>query len=306
MSFRVEFNGTAIAGRLIKFSLDDLGSIFAARQALNSDPFTIRVLVLNRGLDESESLQTVPDEDFIPLAPALDLTNDLNNAVLTKGNYAIEFLEDGIFTIVVSEDSKTEVEQVDPIQDILDRVLTQYRESPNFLGIISVYLRQVEDVKEAIREIPSKFNLDTAVGEQLTIIGKWLGFPRCHNVTSSIPVFGFKCDGVSSPFNIQGFCRGATWSSCPGVSSFEVCINDDDLYRRFLYVRRYQLLGKNDYRSFLFCLRILFGANANYTQTNTEINVVTGRVLTNYESSFLQVFERVLPRAPSATINITT
>jgi len=266
MISRIIYNSPIISGQLVKFTLDRLGSILVINKDQSDTPFEFELLGLRRGIDESESIESYSDDDFVVLKPATLFTPDLNNAALEKGHYALRALTDGIYSIIISETPTDEPEPVDPIQAGLDKVLTQYRESPHLLGVIAAYLRQVEECKTAIREIPPKFNLDIAVGDQLTILGKWLGFPRCHNVTTAIPIFGFKCDGVATSFNIQGFCQGTTWSSCPGAASFEVCINDDELYRRFLYVRRYQLLGHNDYRSFLFCLRILFGADASYVQ----------------------------------------
>ena len=190
------------------------------------------------------------------------------------------------------------------IQEKLDLVLTQYRESPNLLAIISTYLDQVRLAQLALCEIPDKFDLDTAVGDQLTILGKWLGFPRCHKIPTPVPVFGFECDGVISRYNLSGFCESAIWFGCDGLADLEVCINDDELYRKFLYVRRYQLQGKNDYLSFQACIEILFGVQATYTQSGRIITVSPGRVLLSGEVTFLKVYERVLPRSMNSSITI--
>lgn len=191
------------------------------------------------------------------------------------------------------------------VDDKVGRVLTQYRESPKLLGMIRAYVDQINDAQEHLCAIPSKFDLDTAVGNQLTIIGRWLGFPRCHNVPSAVPVFGFVCDGVSSPYNLKGFCESAIWFGCPGIASSRVCITDDELYRRFLKVRRYQLLGKNDYTSFQECLELLFpSSGATYSQADRAITVDPNRSLTTLEATFHKVFERVLPRALGSTISV--
>lgn len=191
---------------------------------------------------------------------------------------------------------------VNNIDARLVRVLTQYRESPALLGIIRTYCEEAQVAQDALCAIPEFFDLNTAVGDQLTIIGRWLGFPRCHQVPSPVPVFGFKCDGIQSRFNLVGFCEGGTWSDCPGLADVEVCINDDDLYRRFLQVRRYQLLGMNDYMSFQESIEILFGDQATFSQLDRQITVDIGRQLDVIEEPFIQVFQRVLPRAVSANI----
>jgi hypothetical protein len=61
-----------------------------------------------------------------------------------------------------------------------NRVLTQYRESPKLLHVIRTFLGQACQTSEAVCDLPSYFNLDTAVGDQLTIIGKWMGLLMWH------------------------------------------------------------------------------------------------------------------------------
>lgn len=297
------YNAPAVAGQLIKFTLAENSEIVVTNKNLNGDPYSLTVMQFRKALGVDDSVQNSVDSDFVELTPNIVFSNILNGVYLTKGNYALRVDSDASVTVWVNG-SGAQVDDNTRINDKLSLVLTQYRESPNLLGMMAAYLKQVIEVQDAIAEIPSKFDLDTAVGDQLTIIGRWLGFPRGHNVPSAAPIHGFICEGQTSPYNLSGFCEGGTWLGCPGSSSFEVFIDDDELYRRFLYVRRYQLLGHNDYRSFVICIKILFGAASSYTQTGRVIDVSPGRTLTSYEQTFLRVFERVLPRAVSASVNV--
>ena len=297
------YNAPALAGQLIKFTLVDDADIIVTNKNLNGDPYSLTLMQFRTALPAGASVQDSDDSDFVELTPNIVFSNILNSFYLTRGNYALRVDSDASVTVWLNESG--EQSDVDTrIDDKLSLVLTQYRESPNLLGMISTYLKEVTEVQDVIAEIPSKFDLDTAVGEQLTIIGRWLGFPRDHNVPAAVPVFGFVCDGQTSQYNLAGFCEGAEWLGCPGVSSFEVSITDDELYRNFLYVRRYQLLGYNDYRTFVICIKILFGAAATYNQAGRVIDVSPGRALSDYEQTFLRVYERVLPRAVSASVNV--
>lgn len=301
---RTLYDAPAVAGQLIKFSLDADGSVVVTNKNLSNDPYDVRIMALRVAPVNSANIEENPDEDFVDMTPALALTNVLNQHFLTKGHYALRVVSDSTITAWLNVTGEQPIVDT-TIDDKLSLVLTQYRESPNLLGMIRSYLTQLVEVRDVLAGMPKKFDIDTAVGEQLTIIGRWLGFPRCHNVPAPVPVFGFDCGGTySGPYNIQGFCEGALWVGCPGVASLEVCITDDALYRKFLYVRRYQLLGKNDYRSFVLCIKILFGAAADYTQTGRIIDVDPGRALTVNEQAFLRVYERVLPRAIGASINV--
>lgn len=92
------------------------------------------------------------------------------------------------------------------VETRIDRVLTQYRESPNLLFLIRTYLRSVADLHSAVCDLPNLFDIETATGDALTLLGKRLGWPRDHCVCDTSPVFGFDCDddtAVSRP--VVGF-----------------------------------------------------------------------------------------------------
>lgn len=191
------------------------------------------------------------------------------------------------------------------VEEEIDRVLTQYRESPHLLGVIRSALGQVEDAYLALCELPSFFDLNTAVGDQLTLLGKRLGFPRCHCVCTIPPVFGFDCgNSYGGPYTIVGFCdETGTWKDCRETGTADVCIDNDEAYRRILKARRYQMLGMYDYASLLSAAQALWGANASVsTLGGGRVVVAPGRALTAYETMIRQIAFRALPIAPGITV----
>lgn len=183
------------------------------------------------------------------------------------------------------------------VEERINRVLTQYRESPKLLHLLRTYMRAAADIHEQVCELPGRFNLATATGDQLTIIGKRMGWPRCHCVCDAEPVFGFECNDGSIPLRpIVGFCdETGSWVNCAtGLS--DICLNDDELYRRFLMVRRYQFLNMYDLNSLEEALKVFFGPEAGVMYSGQGRVVVTpGRDLTQTEISLLQLYPRVLP-----------
>ena len=187
----------------------------------------------------------------------------------------------------------------DMVEPRIDRVLTQYRESPKLLHLIRTALRQVQEAAEALDAIPSFFDLDTAVGDQLTKIGKALGWPRTHCISDVQPVFGFECPGVVSDYPIAGFCDdNSTWVDC-GFSGFsEITFADDALYRKFLKVRVYQHMRMFDRDSLKAAVKIFWGPTAHVADDSyRQVVVAPGRALTQQEASVLQLYPRVLPIA---------
>ncbi|MEC5289365.1 MULTISPECIES: DUF2612 domain-containing protein [unclassified Aurantimonas] len=187
----------------------------------------------------------------------------------------------------------------DMVEPRIDHVLTQFRESPKLLHVIRTALRQVQEAAEAIDAIPSFFDIDNAVGDQLTIIGKALGWPRTHCICDVQPVFGFECEGIGYAGTIAGFCDdNSTWAACDERGFSDITLTDDDLYRKFLKVRRYQFLGMFDRGSLAEAVKTFWGDTALVLDDrNRRVVVAPGRVLTSAEEAVIQLYPRVLPIA---------
>lgn len=183
------------------------------------------------------------------------------------------------------------------VEQEIDRVLTQYRESPNLLGLIRAHLRQVDEALRSICVIPTFFDIEDAIGDQLTLLGKRLGFPREHCICTIPRVFGFACGG--GPYEIVGFCEGGTWINCRETGTSTVNLDDDEVYRSFLLARRYQALGLYDADSLQAAAAHIWGDTARFHNLGGgRVVVAPGRVLTTDEMLFRPVAFRVLPIAP--------
>ena len=114
----------------------------------------------------------------------------------------------------------------------IDKIATQYRESDNLVTLIETYIDPLVSFGTALCEI-GDIDIDTAVGDQLTIIGKILGWPRINCNGPTEPVFGFDCGCDPSGLTIGGFCDSDWFSrDCPPRrNTYE--FTDDDEYRRF-------------------------------------------------------------------------
>lgn len=103
---------------------------------------------------------------------------------------------------------------------------------------------------------------------------------------------------------VVGFCDdSATWIVC-GVSGIgEISIADDEMYRKFLMVRRYQMLALYDLESLTEACRIFWGDTATVLDAgHGRVVIAPGRDLTQAETALLQLYPRVLPVAPGVRI----
>lgn len=190
------------------------------------------------------------------------------------------------------------------VEPNIDKVLTQYRESPNLLFMLRTYLGQAEDVAQRLDAINSAFDLRTAVGDQLTLIGKRMGFPRSHCACSSSPVFGFCSDTYTGPYNIAGFCdTNSNWVSCNTDIATTLVLSDDELYRSFLTSRAYQIAKRFDKNSLEQAIIALFGPTAFIADIGPRrVVIASGRALTTQEETIKQLYPRVLPVFPGVRI----
>ena len=191
-------------------------------------------------------------------------------------------------------------EETEFVESGVNRVLTQYREAPKLLHVIRTYLRQLWQATNAICDLPEHFSLDTATGDQLTIIGKWMGFPRCHCVCDVQPVFGFACDiEVPGSRPIVGFCEGGVFLDCATDGISEICITDDEVYRGLLIARSYQMQSLYGWDDLTTALQAIFGPTAKIMDAgHGQVVLAPFRALTDLETAILQIIPRVLPIAP--------
>lgn len=182
------------------------------------------------------------------------------------------------------------------IETEIARFTTQYREATRLLGYARACLTQVAHAAAVICDIPRHFDLDTAVGEQLTFIGERMGFPRCHCVCAQRRVFGWSDCPPDPRYVIGGFCDDVTFIDCANAGGDEVCLVDDEVYRRFLKARCYDILGLFDIESLTQAARLIWGDAAWVVDSGLgSVTVATGRVLSLEEERQLQIAARVLP-----------
>lgn len=79
------------------------------------------------------------------------------------------------------------------VQPYLDLVIGEHAFSPNLIATLTALLQPVVDVTEALLQLPSDFDIDTAVGVQLDQVGLWVG--RTRYLTVPLPNVYFTLDG---------------------------------------------------------------------------------------------------------------
>lgn len=184
---------------------------------------------------------------------------------------------------------------------------TQYRESENLNALLDMLLEPVEDLAKALCDVGVP-DIDTAVGDQLTILGKVLGWGRVNANGPTKPVFGFACQCNPTGLSIAGFCEGNWYVTGDASSTLQRDVyefTDDEEYRRFLKAIIYR--HRSDYRrgALQEASEILFGPDAIVHMTDVGSGTVyTGRALTPVERTIGHLFTQVMPIAPAMYLRL--
>jgi len=108
------------------------------------------------------------------------------------------------------------------VAEYLNLITSEHREKPDFKAVVTLNVAVPARVQELLKLMIPLFDVDVAVGDQLDIIGKWVGVTR----DVAIPIAGifFTWDGVFS----NGWDYG-TWTSA--IVPTEITVLPDDAYR---------------------------------------------------------------------------
>ncbi len=111
------------------------------------------------------------------------------------------------------------------VEDYLNLITSAYREKPNFTAMISADVGVQVQVQALLAQMIPLFDLDIAVGQQLDVIGIWVGVSR--NIRIPIGGVYFTWDGDYT----LGWDYG-TWQ--PADAPTDVTVLPDDAYRTLI------------------------------------------------------------------------
>lgn len=112
------------------------------------------------------------------------------------------------------------------VQDYLNLITSQHRDKTRFISMVGLDVSLPARVQDLLKQMIALFDVDLAVGDQLDIIGEWVGISR--EIAVPIPGVYFTWDG-SDPF--VGWDYGV-WRD--DREPTEITTLPDDVYRTFV------------------------------------------------------------------------
>ncbi|WP_186086053.1 DUF2612 domain-containing protein [Burkholderia gladioli] len=111
------------------------------------------------------------------------------------------------------------------IDDYTALITSEHRRVPRFMAMAEMLGSPLVDLMNVLGGMPAQFDLDSAVGDQLDIVGEWIGLKRQVSTPLIGIYFAFDLDGLGFD---QGVWKGP-FDPDTGLVSL-----DDDTYRMTL------------------------------------------------------------------------
>lgn len=108
------------------------------------------------------------------------------------------------------------------IQDYLNLITSEHRDKPDFVSVVTTNVTPLDQIQKLLTSMIPKFDVDSAVGNQLDIIGQWVGISRNVN----IPTAGVYFTWDDTTFD--GWDCG-TW--IPDIVPSAITVLTDESYR---------------------------------------------------------------------------
>ena len=154
-------------------------------------------------------------------------------------------------------------------------VTSEHAQQPNFIAMLSMAVQPFADIQATISALPQDFNIQTAVGAQLDIVGEWIGQSRYLSEPLTGVYFAYDTTGV-------GWDQG-NWQGQFDPSSGLVALPDDQ-YRTLLQAKIANNQWDGTIPSAYTFMDLVFPGGAFFIQDNQDMTMYIGVASFNFSA----------------------
>lgn len=114
------------------------------------------------------------------------------------------------------------------LTDYSSLVVSEHADKPNLMAVLAAIVQPLVDGQNMLGSLQMLFDLDTAVGDQLDVVGQWVGLSRSLTIPITGVYFAFDTVGV-------GFDQGIWFVS--GDAAAGIVSLDDSTYRLMILAK---------------------------------------------------------------------
>lgn len=182
-----------------------------------------------------------------------------------------------------------------PKQDYLGvargRYTDQFKEKPNFDGLIATWLESSEELQETYSDIDDIKYIDRASGVQLDNIGKIVGQPRVLIDADLIAFFGFQGLSISRSYgDLDDPSKGGRWKGIGETTTGNITLSDNE-YRIFLRAKIIRNRTTATTEDVIESVKFLFQADKVHLiegENPASYSVSIGKILSQQEKNLIK------------------
>lgn len=189
-------------------------------------------------------------------------------------------------------------------RDYTALITSEHRTAPRFVATVGAVTGALAITADVTRSIPNAFDVETAVGAQLDIIGLWVGQSRLIPNVLLLQFFGFSGNPAALPFGEEDNPSGGGRWYEEGEDYTATTVLGDPEYRTLILARIARDMSKGTTAELLGSLSFIFGGArvALDDPGDMSISVAIGRYLTLVERAIIANLD-ILPRPAGVRIS---
>lgn len=180
--------------------------------------------------------------------------------------------------------------------DYTTLITNEHASKPKFVALVNLLANGVGTITAQSQGLADEFDLDTAIGAQLDVVGLWIGQSRIIPNTLTIQFFGFSDNIAALPFGelSNASIGGPFWNIGDPYTSTTVL--GDFLYRQFLYAKILRNQSDGTAAALEEALADIFGVPATLQDPgNLVVNVTALGSVSSIVQTIVQQYD-ILPR----------
>lgn len=175
------------------------------------------------------------------------------------------------------------------LEQARNRITEQFKSKDIFDRYLQLLIKGQIDILSVYKDLVQLRSIDTAIGEQLNIIGRIVGQERVLINTDLFPFFGFGGAINAGTFgDVNNQLVGAVFYSLGAATGGNVLL-DDDTYRLFIKAKIFKNITASTPEEFISVVNLILGTTTTYLseQGNANVIVLIGKYLTDFEKVLL-------------------
>lgn len=175
--------------------------------------------------------------------------------------------------------------------DYTTLVTSEHNQQPNFMALVNALANTFGSIRDFADALPAQFDLDSAVGAQLNVVGAWVGQPRVVPNVITVGFFGFQDTYGAAGFGeLTNTSVGGPFWDLGTPYSGSVTLTDSQ-YRQIIRAKIASNQSQGTAATLVQTIEDVFGATASIQDVgNLTINLTISTPMSPLDQALITQF----------------